>query len=102
MGEEFTAWFFNESQSAALGYPPASAMIPGFNDSVVMPFAGPYYPLEWSSTTMYPNAVPPQHTVNLTPVVDSSGTIHYPMSEEKRQELLDLMLAQFNEGRMMQ
>jgi hypothetical protein len=97
MGEEFTAWLFNENQSAALGYPPAPAMIPGFNDSMVMPFAGPYYPLEWSSTTMYPNAVPPQHTMNVTPMVDSSGAILYPMSEEKRQELLDLMHAQFNE-----
>jgi hypothetical protein len=97
MGEDFTTWLFNGNQSTALGYPSTTTLIPGFNDNIGMPFPGPYYPLESSSTTMYPNGPPPQHTMSVTSIVDSSGTIHYAMSEEKRQELLDLIHAQFNE-----
>jgi hypothetical protein len=97
MGDEFTAWLFNENQSAALGYPSATAVMPGFNDNGVMPFLGPYYAIDSSSVSIYPNVVPPQHAMSVMSIVDSSGTIHYAMSEEKRQELLDLMLMQFNE-----
>ena len=97
MGEDFTAWLFNENQSAALGYPSVTAYIPGFNDNSIMPFPGPCYPLDSSSTSLYPNVAPPQHAMSVMSIVDSSGTIHYAMSDEKRQELLDLMHEQFNE-----
>ena len=97
MGDDFAAWFFSENQSAALGYSSAASVMPGLHDNTVMPFPGPYYPVDPSSISIYPNVAPPQHAMSLMSIVDSSGTIHYAMSEEKRQELLDLMLMQFNE-----
>jgi hypothetical protein len=97
IGEDFAFWFFNENQSAALTYPSGTALIPGFNDNFAMPFPSPHYPPESSSTTMYPNDVPAQHHMSVTSIVDPSDTMHCAMSEEKRQDLLDLMLAQFNE-----
>lgn len=97
MGEIFTTWLFNEDQSTAPSYPSTTPLIPGFNDNGVMPFLGPHYPIDSSSVSIYPNVVPPQHAMSAMSIVDSSGTIHYAMSEEKRQELLDLMQTQFNE-----
>jgi hypothetical protein len=97
MGDDFTAWLFNENQSASLGYPSAAAVMPGLNDNGVMPFPSPYYSGDSSSISIYPNVVPPQHSMSAMSIVDSSGTIHYTMSEEKRQELLDLMSMQFHE-----
>jgi Fungal specific transcription factor domain len=92
LGGDFTAWFFNENQSAALGYPSATAVMPELNDNGVLPFPGPYFPLDSSSISIYPNVAPPQHAMSVLSIVE-----HYAMSEEKRQELLDLMNMQFNE-----
>jgi Fungal specific transcription factor domain len=97
MGDDFTDWLFNENQSAALGYPSAVAVMPGLNDATVMPFAGPYYPVDPSTISIYPNVVPPQQSMSLMSIVDSSDAIHYAMSDDKRQELLELMSEQFNE-----
>ena len=97
MGDDFAAWFFNENQSAALGYPPTASVMPGLHENGVMPFPNTYYPMDPSSISIYPDVAPPQHAMSLMNIVDSSGTIHYAMSEEKRQELLDLMQMQFNE-----
>jgi len=97
MGDDFTDWLFNENQSAALGYPSAVAVMPGMNDATVMPFAGPYYPVDPSTISIYPNVVPPQQSMSLMSIVDSSDAIHYAMSDDKRQELLELMSEQFNE-----
>ena len=97
MGDDFAAWLFSENQSAVLGYSSAASVMPGLHDNTVMPSPGPYYPVDPSSISIYPNVAPPQHAMSLMSIVDSSGTIHYAMSEEKRQELLDLMSMQFNE-----
>jgi hypothetical protein len=70
--------------------------VPGF-DNNVMPFAGTYYPIYSAAISIYSNVVPPQHAMSVMSIVDSSGPIQYAMSEEKRQELLDLMSMQFYE-----
>lgn len=92
MGDDFTAWLFNENQSAALGYPSGTAVMPGFNDNGALPYPGPFFPLDSSSISIYPNVAPPQHAMSVLSIVE-----HYAMSEEKRLELLDLMNMQFNE-----
>ena len=97
MGEDFTAWLFSENQSAALGYPSTAAVMPSSNEHTIMPFASPYYPVDPATISIYPNVVPPQQSMSLMSIVDSSGTIHYAMSDEKRLELLDLISVQFNE-----
>jgi hypothetical protein len=97
MGEDFTAWLFSENQSAALGYPSTAAVMPGPNEHAIMPFPGPYYPVDPSTISIYPNVVPPQQSMSLMSIVDSPDTIHYAMSDEKRLELLELISVQFNE-----
>jgi hypothetical protein len=97
MGTDFTEWLFNENQSAALGYPSTAAVMPVPNDHTIMPFPGPYYPVDASTISIYPHVVPPSQSMNLMSIVDSSGTIQYAMSDDKRQELLELISGQFIE-----
>jgi Fungal specific transcription factor domain len=97
MGEDFTTWLFSENQSTALGYPSTAAVMPGPNEHPIMPFPGPYYPVDASTISIYPNVVPPQQSMSLMSIVDSPDTIHYAMSDEKRLELLELISVQFNE-----
>lgn len=94
MGDDFTAWLFNEqaNNSSPIGYP--SGMVPGFYPDQ-NGFSGPFYPGDLSYGSYFTNVVP-QHPMSVTSIIDH-GSSQSIMSEEKRQELLHLIATRFNE-----
>ncbi|KAL4790697.1 fungal-specific transcription factor domain-containing protein [Aspergillus venezuelensis] len=92
MGDDFTAWLFNESGPGS-SVAPSGRMVPGYMDGQMQnPFLvnDPTY-------GNFMNSVIPTHPMSVTSILDP-GSPRAIMSEEKRQELLDLMSTRFNEA----
>ncbi|KAJ5888983.1 hypothetical protein N7495_009024 [Penicillium taxi] len=81
MADDFAAWLFNEPM-APLGY----SMMPVSQNQ--------FYANESPYTNL---TVIPQHPMSMTSILDS-GSLPAIISEEKRQELLQLMATRFNEA----
>ncbi|PGG99176.1 hypothetical protein AJ79_08668 [Helicocarpus griseus UAMH5409] len=97
MTDDFTAWLFNEhSNNSPIGYPNAPGMVPNYGDPTAAQFQGPFYPgdVPWSS--YLPNFAQQHHPMSVTSLLDS-GRPESILSEEKRNELLDLIQTRFNE-----
>ncbi|KAL2812661.1 fungal-specific transcription factor domain-containing protein [Aspergillus cavernicola] len=95
MADDFTAWLFNEPPpgSSSVGNASATGMVPGFMDAQMQnPFlvSDPAY-------GDFLNGVIPSHPMSVTSILDP-GSPRAIMSEDKRQELLDLMSTRFNEA----
>ncbi|KAL6233282.1 hypothetical protein BDW75DRAFT_193772 [Aspergillus navahoensis] len=92
MADDFTAWLFNEPVPGSSMAPPAN-MVPGFMDAQMQNqflMSDPAY-------GNFLNSVIPAHPMSVTSILDP-GSPRAIMSEEKRQELLDLMATRFNEA----
>ncbi|KAI9368705.1 fungal-specific transcription factor domain-containing protein [Aspergillus egyptiacus] len=95
MADDFTAWLFNEPPpgSAAAANPSAAGVVPGYIDAQLQSqflMSDPAY-------GSFLNSVIPTHPMSVTSILDP-GSPRAIMSEEKRQELLDLMSTRFNEA----
>ncbi|KAL4803147.1 fungal-specific transcription factor domain-containing protein [Aspergillus unguis] len=89
MGDDFTAWLFSE---AGQGPVAPSSMVQGYMDAQAQNqfmMNDPAY--------NFLNNVVPSHPMSVTSILDP-GSPRAIMSEEKRQELLDLMFTRFNEA----
>lgn len=93
---EFAAWFFNKGQPTMSDLSPAPSFLPGCVDIATTNIQGPFYADQHFSSYYSPN-VPPQHPMSVMSILDSTTPTQSIMSEEKRQELLDLMRYQFQE-----
>ncbi|KAK2799487.1 hypothetical protein FQN50_008459 [Emmonsiellopsis sp. PD_5] len=98
MTDDFTAWLFNEhsNNSSPIAYPGASGMMPGYADPASAHLQGPYYPSDAALTSYFTNIVQQQHSMSVTSLLDSDPPQSI-MSEEKRNELIDLIQTRFNE-----
>ncbi|EEQ91257.2 C2H2 finger domain-containing protein [Blastomyces dermatitidis ER-3] len=98
MTDDFTAWLFNEhsNNNSPIAYSNASGMIPNYADPVSAQFQGPYYPSDVALTSYFTNVVQPQHPMSVTSLLDT-GPPQSIISEEKRNELLELIQTRFNE-----
>ncbi|KAL2867196.1 putative C2H2 finger domain protein [Aspergillus lucknowensis] len=95
MGDDFTAWLFNEPPpgSSSMANPSATSMVPGYMDAQLQNqflMSDPTY-------GNFLNGIIPTHPMSVTSILDP-GSPRAIMSEEKRQELLDLMSTRFNEA----
>jgi Fungal specific transcription factor domain len=95
-GAEFAAWLFNENQSPSAGFTHAPSMMSGYIDIATTQIQGPYY-ADNHFGSYYPPNVQPQDPMSVMSILDSTTPTRSIMSEEKRQELLDLMRCQFHE-----
>lgn len=99
MADDFAAWLFNDAQgsfSSAMGYPMSSPM-GGYVDPMSGQYpGGSYYPNDGPFGNYFSSIVPPQHPMTVTSILDP-GPPQSIMSEEKRQELLDIITTRFNE-----
>lgn len=93
---EFAAWLFNENQPAISGFTPASSVMPGYVDIAATQIQGAFYS-DHHFGSYYPPNVQPQHPMSVMSILDSGTPTRSIMSEEKRQELLDLVRYQFHE-----
>lgn len=82
MADDFAAWLFNEP-IAPLGYG-------------MMPFVQNQFYMNEPSYNSFCTVIP-QHPMSVTSILDS-GSLPAIISEEKRQELLQLMASRFNEA----
>ncbi|KAL4784089.1 fungal-specific transcription factor domain-containing protein [Aspergillus varians] len=95
MADDFTAWLFNEPApgSSSVANPSASGMVPGYMDAQIPN----QYMMSDPAYGNFFNSVIPSHPMSVTSILDP-GSPRAIMSEEKRQELLDLMSTRFNEA----
>lgn len=90
---EFAAWFFNKSQPTMSDFAPAQSFLPGYVDVAATNIQGPFYS-DPPFGSYYPPNVQPQHPMSVMSILAPTRS---SMSEEKRQELLDLLRYQFHE-----
>ncbi|KAL1885936.1 hypothetical protein Plec18167_001437 [Paecilomyces lecythidis] len=95
MADDFAAWLFNEAatNTSPVAYTAPSGIIPTYSDPTQM--QNSYYTNE-TAYSNYLTSVIPQHPMSVTSILDS-GPPQAIMSEDKRQELLHLMITRFNE-----
>lgn len=94
MGDDFTAWLFNEpAPGSSAANQSATRMVPGYMDAQMQ---NQFMMSDASYGSLF-NTVVPSHPMSVTSILDP-GSPRAIMSEEKRQELLDLMSTRFNEA----
>lgn len=89
MADDFAAWLFNEP-IAPLGFGTGT----GYSMMSIAP--SQFYMNEPSYNNIC--TVVPQHPMSVTSILDSGGALTALISNEKRQELLQLMSSRFNEA----
>lgn len=99
MADDFTAWLFNDphfGNGSVTGRQAMSGTVPGLVDGSAAQFQANFFQSPMSVDTSHMPAIPAQHPMAVTSIVDISPpeTI---LSEDKRQELLYLIEMRFNE-----
>lgn len=99
MPDDFAAWLFNDphlGNTSSNGRQLMSGPMPSFIDGAGAQFQAPFFQNNLSVDGSYTPAIPAQHPMAVTSIVDITPpeTI---LSEEKRQELLYLIEMRFNE-----
>ncbi|KAI9804521.1 MAG: hypothetical protein M1825_001420 [Sarcosagium campestre] len=99
MADDFAAWLFSDPQSmtaSPLGRSVGTG-IASYVDSVGAQFQAGYLPNDIAMNGCYPQGLPQQHPMAVTSILDTSLPESL-LSEEKRQELIDLIESRFNEN----
>ncbi|KAF7504039.1 hypothetical protein GJ744_002868 [Endocarpon pusillum] len=92
----FFPWLFNENPLAMSDMTPASGIMPGYIDIATTQIQGPFCADDHFGS-YYPPNVQPQDPMSVMSILDSTTPTRSIMSEEKRQEILDLIRYQFQE-----
>ncbi|KZF25369.1 hypothetical protein L228DRAFT_258802 [Xylona heveae TC161] len=101
LGDNFACWLFDPPPFGNAGSPPQVQTLdptgyPGAFDPSGMQFQSSYYSSGIPMGGMYPPPLPPQHPMTVTSILDTNLP-ESVLSEEKRQEILDLIQMRFNE-----
>ncbi|KAK7539806.1 fungal-specific transcription factor domain-containing protein [Phyllosticta citribraziliensis] len=99
MADDFTAWLFNESSFGPGQSPMAYSSgnipsMPGSGSNFGMPT--PFFGFDANVNAYYNQPAPPHQPMSVNSILDTSLP-ESALSEEKRQQLLDLVEARFNE-----
>lgn len=94
LADDFTAWLFNDANTGSTEFSPSTFM-PNYVDPGVGLAQGPTFQQSPTSSDNVQGAI--SHPMSVTSILDSTERSQYIMSEEKRQELLNLMRTQFIE-----
>lgn len=103
MADDFAAWLFNDSNfgpgASPMGYPAAGSgtmnnMMGGASSQIGL--QAPYFNYDPVVTGYFNQPAPPQHPMAVNSILDTSLP-ESALSEEKRQQLLDLIMGRFNE-----
>lgn len=96
VADDFTQWLFNDANSGSNSFSPPN-YIPGFSGHEPQ-LVTPYFSQSPTTTANHTFSTPAmQHPMNITNILGATSNSNHIMSESKRQELIDLMLAQFIE-----
>jgi len=99
MADDFTAWLFNDSNFGAgaspMGYPNNGNM-PNMMGSATLGLQAPYFGYDPMASGYFSQQAPPQHPMAVNSILDTSLP-ESALSEDKRQQVLDLIIVRFNE-----
>ncbi|KAL4876662.1 fungal-specific transcription factor domain-containing protein [Aspergillus karnatakaensis] len=94
MADDFTAWLFNEpAPGSAVPNSSATNVVPSYMEAQLQN----QFLMSDATYGSFLNSVIPTHPMSVTSILDP-GSPRAIMSEDKRQELLDLMSTRFNEA----
>lgn len=99
MADDFTAWLFNESNLGSghspMGYPANS--MPNVPGSTAFGLQAPYFGYDATVSGYFNQPAPPHQPMSVSSILDTSLP-ESALSEEKRQQILDLIENRFNEN----
>lgn len=99
MADDFTAWLFNESNLGAgqspMGYPANN--MPNVPGSTAFGLQAPYFGYDATVSGYFNQPAPPHQPMSVSSILDTSLP-ESALSEEKRQQILDLIENRFNEN----
>ncbi|EKG15722.1 Zinc finger C2H2-type protein [Macrophomina phaseolina MS6] len=99
MADDFTAWLFNESNLGSghspMGYPANS--MPHVPGSTAFGLQAPYFGYDATVSGYFNQPAPPHQPMSVSSILDT-GLPESALSEEKRQQILDLIENRFNEN----
>ncbi|KAF2805648.1 uncharacterized protein BDZ99DRAFT_511101 [Mytilinidion resinicola] len=103
MADDFAAWLFNDSNSfggpgnSPMGYPAGGGGVGNaMGGSSQIGLQAPYFNYDPVVSGYYNQPAPPQHPMAVNSILDTSLP-ESALSEDKRQQLLDLIMGRFNE-----
>ncbi|KAJ4324010.1 hypothetical protein N0V94_001510 [Neodidymelliopsis sp. IMI 364377] len=100
MADDFAAWLFNDNQSmpgggSPMGYPAGVVPAAGGTSSIG-PLQAPYFNYDPTVAGYSNSHPPPAHPMAVHSILDTSLP-EIALSEEKRRDLIDLIIGRFNE-----
>jgi Fungal specific transcription factor domain len=101
MADDFAAWLFNDqnfggANASPMAYPGAPAMAGGMGTSANFSLQAPYFNHDPMANGYFSQPMPPQHPMAVNNLIDTNMQ-QTAMSEERRQQILDLIETQFND-----
>lgn len=101
MADDFAAWLFNDSNfgpgASPMGYPAGSGSTSSAaGASSQIGLQAPYFNYDPSVAGYFNNPAPPAHPMAVNSILDTTLP-ESVLSEEKRKDLLDLIIGRFNE-----
>ncbi|KAF2475802.1 uncharacterized protein BDR25DRAFT_211462 [Lindgomyces ingoldianus] len=101
MADDFAAWLFNDSNfgpgASPMGYPTGSNNLGQIGSaSSQIGLQAPYFNYDPSVAGYFNNPAPPAHPMAVNSILDTTPP-ESVLSEEKRKDLLDLIIGRFNE-----
>ncbi|KAJ4363072.1 hypothetical protein N0V83_010192 [Neocucurbitaria cava] len=99
MADDFAAWLFNDNQfgpggASPMGYPAGANPVAGASSQIGL--QAPYFNYDPSVAGYLSNPAPPAHPMAVHSILDTTLP-ETALSEEKRKDLLDLIIGRFNE-----
>ncbi|KAF2035263.1 hypothetical protein EK21DRAFT_97005 [Setomelanomma holmii] len=99
MADDFAAWLFNDNQfgpggQSPMGYPGGGNPVAGASSQIGL--QAPYFNYDPSVAGYLNNPAPPAHPMAVHSILDTTLP-ESALSEEKRKDLLDLIIGRFNE-----
>ncbi|KAI9798204.1 MAG: hypothetical protein M1833_004953 [Piccolia ochrophora] len=100
MADDFANWLFSDqnlNSASPMGRQVGMGGMTSFVDGVGAQFQSAYLPHDFAVNGLYPQAMPYQHPMAVTSILDTSLP-ESVLSEDKRQELICLIESRFNEN----
>ncbi|KAF1960669.1 hypothetical protein CC80DRAFT_262393 [Byssothecium circinans] len=96
MADDFAAWLFNDTNFGPGGSPAGSSTMSQTGASAQIGLQAPYFNYDPSVAGYFNNPAPPNHPMAVNSILDTTLPESI-LSEEKRKDLLDLIIGRFNE-----
>jgi hypothetical protein len=101
MADDFAAWLFNDPQfgpgASPMGYPSATGVPNQMGGNANFSLQAPYFTHDPLVSGYFSQPAPPQHPMAVNNLIDTNMQL-MALSEERRQQILDLIETRFNDA----